>query len=264
MTNTPSAPPPSSPPVAAPGTAPSGSPDATWFRATVPPMLSFVSGFVDTVGFLGLFGLLTSQVTGSFVAAGAAFVHAESGLVAKLLAIPVFMLGAAGMTLLVALLRARRVEPMPWALVTVAVLIGGFLALALRHAPFARLDAPDALATAILAFLAMGAESALVRVLFKGSVPANFMTGNVTQVAVEATDLMLARRGLLYDGEAARNAERAAAAWRQLGVLTPMISGFVVGAVMAAHAYAAYGFLALAIAGGVVLLAAVWAAAGGR
>ena len=42
------------------------------FRKVIPPMLSFVSGFVDTCGFLGFSGLLTSQVTGSFVAAGAA------------------------------------------------------------------------------------------------------------------------------------------------------------------------------------------------
>ena len=85
-------------------TRPSDDHDAA-FRTVIPPMLSFVSGFVDTIGFLGFAGLLTSQVTGSFVAAGAAFVHPEPGLAAKLLAIPMFMVGAGAMTVLVAVLR---------------------------------------------------------------------------------------------------------------------------------------------------------------
>jgi uncharacterized membrane protein YoaK (UPF0700 family) len=239
---------------------PGTSRDSATFRATVPPLLSFVSGFVDTVGFLALLGLLTSQVTGSFVAAGASFVAAEGGLTAKLLAIPTFMVGAVAMTLLVALLARAKMDPMPWALVTVAVLIAAFLWLGRTQGPFRSLDDPAAIGTAIAAFLAMGAESALVRVLFKGSLPANFMTGNVTQVAVEATDMMLARRRMLFDGDPIANAERATAARRQLGVLLPMITGFVLGCASAAHAFVSAGFDALVIAAGVVLFTALWAA----
>ena len=221
-------------------------------------MLSFVSGFVDTTGFLGFSGLLTSQVTGSFVAAGAAFVHPEPGLTAKLLAIPMFMVGAVLMTLLVAGLRRGKRDPMPAALVMVSGLIALFLAMGVWGAPFASPDHPAAVTTAIVAFIAMGSQSALVRGLFKGSVPANFMTGNVTQVAVETTDLLLARAGLLHSGDAAADAARVKAASAQLKILLPTIVSFLMGAMISAHAFIAVGFWSLLLASGLVMAAAIW------
>ncbi len=229
------------------------------FRSVVPPALSFVSGYVDTIGFLGLFGLLTSQVTGAFIAAGAAFVQREQGLVPKLLAMPMFMVGACLLTLLVALLRRRDVDAMPYALAFVALLIALFLGLSIAGKPFASPDAPAALGAAIAAFVAMGAQSALVRVLFKGSLPANFMTGNVTQVAVETTDMVLASVGLLHLDDPAADSARVSAARTQLRILLPMICSFIAGAVVAAHAFLAIGFWSLLLATGLVMLAAIWA-----
>src|SRR5882724_4354222 len=55
-------------------------------------LLSFVAGFVDTAGFLGLQGLFTAHVTGNFVTLGAALVLGTHGVVAKLLALPEFIL----------------------------------------------------------------------------------------------------------------------------------------------------------------------------
>lgn len=228
------------------------------FRRVIPPMLSFVSGFVDTTGFLGFSGLLTSQVTGSFVAAGAAFVRPETGLAAKLLAIPMFMVGAVFMTLLLAGLRRRKRNPMPAALIMVAVLIGLFLLVAVAGGQFTTAETPLALGAAILAFVAMGSQSALVRGLFKGSVPANFMTGNVTQVAVESTDLVLARLGLLHVGDPAADEARVKAARAQLKILIPMIVCFLLGAMISAHAFIAVGFWSLLLAAGLIMAAALW------
>ena len=59
-------------------------------RPTVPTLLSFNGGYVDAVGFLALQGLFTAHVTGNFVTIGAALVLGTSGVVAKLLALPVF------------------------------------------------------------------------------------------------------------------------------------------------------------------------------
>ncbi len=233
------------------------------FSAVIPPMLSFVSGFVDTIGFLGLFGLLTSQVTGSFIAAGTGLVHPEPGLTAKLLAIPMFMVGAGIMTLAVAFFRRTKRHPIPYALALVSILIALFLAVAVAKGPLPSGDSPAALTAAILAFVAMGAESALVRVLFKGTAPANFMTGNVTQVAVELTDLLLESTGLLHEGDAAADHARISAAIKSLRTLLPMILCFVLGAVIAAHAFIAVGFYALLLASGLVMAAALWASHGG-
>ena len=58
----------------------------------VAALLSFVAGYVDTVGFIALFGLFTAHVTGNFVLIGASFVAGtDGGVIAKLLALPVFL-----------------------------------------------------------------------------------------------------------------------------------------------------------------------------
>jgi hypothetical protein len=59
-------------------------------KIAIPVLLSIVAGYVDTAGFLALQGLFTAHVTGNFVTLGAAFVFGTSGVVAKLLALPVF------------------------------------------------------------------------------------------------------------------------------------------------------------------------------
>ena len=63
-------------------------------------LLAAVAGFVDTVGFIALFGLFTAHVTGNFVLIGAALAGSGDGLLAKLLALPVFMLVVATVALL--------------------------------------------------------------------------------------------------------------------------------------------------------------------
>jgi uncharacterized membrane protein YoaK (UPF0700 family) len=123
---------------------------------------------------------------------------------------------------------------------------------------FTTAETPAALTAAILAFVAMGSQSALVRGLFKGSVPANFMTGNVTQVAVETTDLVLARLGLLHAGDQEADAARVKAAGAQLKILVPTIVCFVLGAMISAHAFIAVGFWSLLLATGLVMAAAIW------
>jgi len=59
-------------------------------KLTLPTVLSFNGGYVDTAGYLALQGLFTAHVTGNFVTLGAALVFGTSGVVAKLLALPVF------------------------------------------------------------------------------------------------------------------------------------------------------------------------------
>ena len=46
---------------------------------TMSALLAFTAGFVDTVGFIALFGLFTAHVTGNFVLIGAALVDSHEG-----------------------------------------------------------------------------------------------------------------------------------------------------------------------------------------
>src|SRR5271166_6276121 len=59
-------------------------------RSAVPTLLSFNGGYADTAGYLALQGLFTSHVTGNFVTLGAALALGTTGILAKLLALPVF------------------------------------------------------------------------------------------------------------------------------------------------------------------------------
>ena len=55
--------------------------------------LSFLAGYVDTLGFVALHGLFTAHVTGNFVLLGREVVAPGHDVVLKLLAFPAFIGG---------------------------------------------------------------------------------------------------------------------------------------------------------------------------
>src|SRR5579872_6211467 len=61
-------------------------------KFSLPLLLSLNGGYVDTIGFLALQGLFPAHVTGNFATLGAALVMGTSGVLAKLIALPVFCL----------------------------------------------------------------------------------------------------------------------------------------------------------------------------
>ena len=63
--------------------------------------LGFLAGYVNTLGFVALFGLLTALVTGNFVLIGASLVsESSSAVLMKFLAFPAFILGIAAIRIL--------------------------------------------------------------------------------------------------------------------------------------------------------------------
>src|SRR4051812_23767968 len=82
--------------MAAPG---SGFASARGFAITAAVALGFVAGFVDTCGFVALFGLFTAHVTGNFVLIGAAVAGSGTGIAAKLAAFPIFVAAVAATTM---------------------------------------------------------------------------------------------------------------------------------------------------------------------
>jgi uncharacterized membrane protein YoaK (UPF0700 family) len=61
-------------------------------KLSLPVLLSVNGGYVDSAGFLALQGLFSSHVTGNFVTLGASLVLGTTGVVAKLIALPLFCL----------------------------------------------------------------------------------------------------------------------------------------------------------------------------
>jgi uncharacterized membrane protein YoaK (UPF0700 family) len=211
----------------------------------LPVALAFVAGFVDTCGFVALFFLFSAHVTGNFVVLGASLVLPHAGVVAKLLALPVFMLAVAGTRLYVLhFAGAARVER--HLLVIELLFLGLFLAAGLAAAPIVAADAPMAVVTGMLAVAAMGVQNAASRTVFASLSPTTVMTGNVTQVVLDCVDYCLSGDADLRAGARVR-----------LTKFGPPVLGFAAGAVAGALLYRMAGFwcllLPMAMVGGLLL-----------
>src|SRR5580700_9540661 len=100
-------------------------------QKTMPMLLSFVAGYVDSYTYLALFGLFAAQVTGSFVIAGAELVRHDAGFAGKLLAVLAFVIAAAVTTALIGLARDAGRAALPLMLALEAVLLLVFVAIVL-------------------------------------------------------------------------------------------------------------------------------------
>ena len=153
-------------------------------------LLSFTGGFVDTAGFLGLQGLFTAHVTGNFVTLGATLVLGTHGAVAKLLALPEFVLVVALVSIASNLFVRRRWPAVPLLLSAKVLLLVAFFALAVALGPFPDSDAPAALATGFAGVAAMAVQNAVARIHLASLAPGTLMTGNTTQAVLDAVALM--------------------------------------------------------------------------
>jgi uncharacterized membrane protein YoaK (UPF0700 family) len=214
----------------------------------IPIVLSFVAGYVDSCTYLALFGVFVAQVTGSYVIAGTQYVRIEPGAAAKLLAIPSFFLAGVAVTVLVHSLRERPRTGLAWSLGVECLLLLGFLAAGLAGMPFPGPDAPGAIVALLLGMAAMGAQSALVRLLMRGVASTNVMTTNTTLLAINAAEMLLSwiecRKA---DPSEASNA-RYRQARRELAALLPLAFGFLAGTAFGAVAYITVGLSCVLLA----------------
>ncbi len=164
-------------------------------KPTLPMLLSFNGGYVDTAGFLALQGLFTAHVTGNFVTFGAAIALGTSGATGKLLALPVFcivlairMVGlhlpALGLPVL------RSILLLKIALLAVAAVA------AIAWGPFSDGDSWQALVTGMILVSAMAIQNAVHRIHLSKDPPSTLMTGTSTQIMIDIADLLNGRLSL--------------------------------------------------------------------
>jgi uncharacterized membrane protein YoaK (UPF0700 family) len=156
----------------------------------IPALLSLNGGFVDTIGFLGLQGLFTAHVTGNFVTLAATLVSGTHGVIAKILALPEFVVVVIAARLLGAALRARGLPALRLLLVAKVLFLLAFFVLAVALGPFPDSDAPVALLTGFAGIAGMAVQNAVQRVHYATLPPTTLMTGNTTQAALDAVDLI--------------------------------------------------------------------------
>jgi uncharacterized membrane protein YoaK (UPF0700 family) len=225
----------------------------------MPILLCFVAGYVDSYTYLALFGLFAAQVTGSFVIAGAELIQHDYGITGKLLAIVSFVGAAAATAAMITLARRQDAAELPLMLALETALLAVFVAIVLFGPPIR--DAADwhGIVSGIFAAMAMGAQSVLVRLLMKGIPQTNVMTGNMTQVGIETTALILAWRRRAAEPDNAAAAADFTAVKARLSVVLSVALGFLFGAAAGAVAFATTGVRGAPAAVVIVGLLALWA-----
>jgi len=199
---------------------------------------SFTSGFVDTLGFVALFGLFTAHVTGNFVLVGASVANGHPGVVGKLLALPMFVIGVAGTrAYLLALERRQRALAVPVVAVELFLLLAFMLA-GIWAQPFDSADGWPTIAVGMLGVATMAVQNTASRLTFSHLGPTTVMTGNVTQLVIDLVDL-------LSGAAAPGTLERIYKTW-------PAVIAFAVGAIGGGLGYRLTGFWSLLVPMGVL------------
>ncbi|WP_313705957.1 YoaK family protein [Massilia sp.] len=196
--------------------------------------MGFLAGYVDTFGFIALFGLFTAHVTGNFVLIAVSLADpTQTPSLLKLLAFPAFILGVAAARLLVAHCERRGKPATRPVYVLQLVLLLGFMVFGMLAEPVGRHVGALAMAAGLLGTAAMGAHSAASKLLLGHLAPTSMMTGNVTQLVIDTVDRL---RGA---ADAATRARCAKFFW-------PVLA-FALGCGAAAFAFVAFGFVALVV-----------------
>ena len=198
-------------------------------------LLGFVAAFVDTCGFIGLFGVFTAHVTGNFVLIGAALVYGHGDLLAKLLVLPMFMVAVAATYFASVWCERRRAPLVGPGLLCEAVLLLATIATAWSGGGLKDAATPLSLVAALLLAAAMGLQNGLNRLAYPRLPPTTVMTGNVTQIVI---DLMT----LAFAGRDAPGAARRAESVQRVRHLLPLIIAFTLGAAGGAAGFAWLGF----------------------
>src|SRR6185312_908556 len=191
------------------------------------------------------------------VIAGAELVRHDAGVAGKLLAIVAFVAAAAITTALIALARDRGRAPMAWMLALEAVLLASFVAIILAGPSITGAADWHGIVAGLFAASAMGTQSVLVRLLMKGIPQTNVMTGNMTQLGIAITDLVIASRRFAHSTHDAAAVQHFHAVRDQLLVVLSVAIGFLLGAA-GAVAFVAIGVSCALLAVGVVVALAFW------
>jgi uncharacterized membrane protein YoaK (UPF0700 family) len=188
-----------------------------------------MAGMLIPQGYLALQGLFTAHVIGNFVTIGAALVFGTSGVVAKLLALPVFC-----MVIMVTRLVSSNV-PARWPVFETTLTLQLLLllvaaVLAITMGPFTNSDGAPAVIMGMTLVSAMALQNSANRIHLAAAPPTTIMTGTTTQIMIDIADVIRGTQGPARDAILAR--------MRRMCVA---VASFAVGAAAGAFLFHAIG-----------------------
>ena len=194
-------------------------------------LLAFTAGFVDTCGFIMLFGLFTAHVTGNFVLIGASLAAPHPGILAKLLAFPTYVLVIAATQYFFHRSKSSGRDPTLPALIAQAALLAAFLAAGVLGSPVHDADSAATVVIGMLGVAAMAVQNAASHSIFSAQAPTTVMTGNVTRAVMAAVEVALGTDPAL--------------AKASLRKILPSLFAFAFGAIAGGFGSVHVGFLCL-------------------
>jgi len=176
---------------------------------------------------------------------GLEMVHATKLAIAKLLAVPIFIVMVALTRLFVLHYEKRGQSPWREMLLAQAALLACFMIAGGLTAPHEDPNELGPVVAGLLGVAAMAVQNAGSRMILANHGPTTMMTGNTTQAVIDLVDIL---RGLPEEYPQAR---------KRLKLLVPAIVAFTAGALLGALSYVTFSFWCL-IVPIVALLAVAW------
>ncbi len=164
-------------------------------RSLIGVILSFNGGYVDTMGFLAFAGLFPSHITGNFVTLAAAIVTGSSGILAKILALPLFCVVVFLARISVLGLGLDAVIATRVLLLLKFVLFTGVAIAIVLLGGVPRGDTSMGIVLGLTLVTAMAIQNALHRVHLADFPPSTLMTGTTTQIMLDLGDLVSGKLG---------------------------------------------------------------------
>ena len=214
-------------------------------------LLSFVSGFVDTAGFIALGGILTAHVTGNLVLSGASIVRSDvEAVFPKLLMFPVFV-AAVGATYLI----SRRIErdgrnPLIILMILEAVFLCAFAVVGWHFQPSltVKMTETQVITAGALGVIAMAMQNAFMKLYLGKMTMTTVMTGNVTQFSIDLAHCFFR---LFKPKDESEDSAEISQRLKKIGIV---ILGFLAGAIGGAVMVFKFGLLSVLLAAALILL----------
>eukprot|EP00128_Syssomonas_multiformis_P011125 Colp12_sorted_trinity150504_noHs@24000 len=178
---------------------------------TVVLVLAFVGGFIDSAGYMKLFGLFTSSITGNLVVACATGFREGDGVWARVAVTLAFMVGAFVTTLFYLRLKHKlKVNQWDIGIVlfsceAIALAVAGAIGIYLNHtsAGYGHIDSWETILEGALLALSMGIHNAAAQDVIPSCPSTTVMTMTMVKtsmLAANAVQYFLASKGLgVYD-----------------------------------------------------------------
>ncbi len=220
-------------------------PSCTMYKSAF--LMAAISGFSDVFGFVGLDHLFTAHITGNIVIIISFILENSPGIVSKIIAIPVFIIFAFIISSVIETQGMTRRSLLFWLSLEIILFIT-LLICGLYFIPMLSISSKYFIIISMLPVCAMAIHNTLLRTYMSTFPPCTVMTGNLTQFVVDVTAFLLSILRIPIVTENQQVVQK-------LKRFGNVLSGFILGGLMAAFGYIYFHFwCALIIIGLLVIL----------